>query len=265
MDPEEPSPPALEHALITGASSGLGALFARELAADGWPLVLVARRAERLESLAAELRAAHGVYVLTVAADLTTPGAVRRLVADLGRRCIPIGRLINNAGAGERGAFADLDLSRELQIMRLNMQVVVELTHQLLPQMRARRRGDVLNVASLAAFQPGPLMAVYYATKAFVLAFSEALHEELKPDGIGVTALCPGPLDTELVDHSGLRDRPVYRLLGGQPLPVARAGLRALDRGRAVVLPGALVKLTAVSMRFMPPGVPRKIAHALQR
>lgn len=265
MNTDEPSPPALEHALVTGASSGLGALFARELAADGWPLVLVARRGERLNSLAAELRAAHGVYVLPIAIDLTAPGAVRRLVADIGRRGLPIGRLINNAGAGERGAFADLSLSRELEIMRLNMDVVVELTHRLLPGMRARRQGDVLNVASLAAFQPGPRMAVYYATKAFVLSFSEALHEELKPDGIGVTALCPGPLDTELVDLSGLRDRPVYRLLGGPPLPVARAGLRALDRRRAVVAPGALVRLTAASMRFMPPGIPRKIAHALQR
>jgi len=265
VDIVEPSPPALEHALITGASSGLGALFARELAADGWPLVLVARRGERLETLAAELRAAHGGYVLTIATDLTEPGAVRRLVADLGRRGLPIGRLINNAGDGERGAFAELSLPRELEIMRLNMEVVVELTHRLLPGMRARKKGDVLNVASLAAFQPGPLMAVYYATKAFVLAFSEALHEELKPDGIVVTALCPGPLDTALVDRSGLRDRPVYRLLGRRPLPVVQAGLRALDRGQAVVLPGALVRLTAASMRFMPPGLPRKIAHALQR
>ena len=255
----------LEHALITGASSGLGVLFARELAVSRWPLVLVARRGERLEALAEELRRDHGVEVHPLAFDLTAPGAVAELVQELARRRVHVGTLINNAGAGLHGRFADLPLDSELQIMDLNMRSMVELTHRLLPPMRNAKLGDVLNVASMAAFQPGPKMAIYYATKAFVLSFSEALHEELKTEGVHVTALCPAPMDTEIIDLSKIRNSLLFRILRSPAEPAVQAGLRALNRNQAVVVPGAKNRLVAGSMRFMPPNWPRKIAHLLQR
>ena len=254
----------LEHALITGASSGLGVLFARELAASGWPLVLVARRGERLEALATELRLKHKVEVHPMPSDLTAPGAVKEITDELARRNIHMGTLINNAGAGLHGRFADLPLESELQIMDLNMRAMVELTHRVLPPMRAAKLGDVLNVASMAAFQPGPKMAIYYATKAFVLSFSEGLHEELKGEGVHVTALCPAPMDTEIIDIAKIRNSLLFRILRSPAQPAVQAGLRGLNRNQAVVVPGAKNRLVAGSMRFLPPNWPRKIAHMLQ-
>ena len=256
--------PGTEHALVTGASSGLGVLFARELAAAGWPLVLVARRADRLHQVAEEIRFNTGVDVYTFAADLIAPGEIDALMAYLAEKGLRIGTLVNNAGSGLKGKFADLSLARELEVMDLNMRAMVELTHRLLPPMRQAKLGGILNVASAAAFQAGPNMAIYYATKAFVLSFSEALHEELKTEGVHVTALCPGPVDTEMIDATGLRSSPLFVLMKGPALPVVRAGLAGLNRNRAVVVPGALTKLVIGSMRFMPASVPRKVAARLQ-
>ena len=179
--------------LITGASAGLGAEFARQCAARGEALALVARRRDRLEALKAEL----GGDVHIFAADLAPPGAAQSLIAELGAEGLSVGTLINNAGFGLAGKFAERPLARQSEMIDLNCRTLVELCHLVLPDMRERGRGAILNVASTAAFQPGPGAAVYFATKAYVLSFSEALHQELKGTPVRVSCLCPGPTQTE--------------------------------------------------------------------
>jgi hypothetical protein len=186
--------------LITGASAGLGAEFARACVRRGEEVVLVARRRDRLEALAAEFEGQAHV----LAADLADPGAPARLIADVERLGLQVGTLINNAGFGLNGRFATLPLERQVEMIDLNVRALTELTARVLPQMRARRAGAILNTASTAAFQSGPGMAVYFATKAFVLSFSEALHQELKGSGIRVSALCPGPVATEFAQVAGV-------------------------------------------------------------
>ncbi|HEY6236260.1 MAG TPA: SDR family oxidoreductase, partial [Candidatus Elarobacter sp.] len=183
-------------ALITGASSGIGEAFARALAARGEDLVLVARSAERLEALAAELSAKHGVRAHVLPADLSDPKAVDALVAELTARGLTVTTLINNAGFGTHGEFASLDAARERDEVIVNVLAPVQLTHALLPAMVARKSGAIVNVGSTASFQPVPYMAVYGATKAFLLSFSEALAEEVRAHGVRVVALCPGQTDT---------------------------------------------------------------------
>ena len=245
--------------LITGASSGLGAEFARACARRGEELVLIARRRERLEALAAEI----GGKAHIITADLTVPGATVRLIEEVVARGLGIDTLINNAGAGITGNFADLPLDRQREMIDLNVTALVELTHLVLPAMRERRRGAILNVASTGAFQAGPRIAVYFATKSFVLSFTEALHHELKGSGIKVTALCPGPTDTEFAPLAGFKN-PRFRHFIGPPGPVVRAGLAGLDRNRAVVIPGLANKISAQSNRFMPRAVMRRIAASLK-
>ena len=252
-----------EYALITGASSGLGEIFARELAAHGWPLILVARRAARLRALAEALESAYGVHVHTVPADLTVDGGVDLVMDEVAKIGAHVGTLVNNAGAALHGAFADMSLEEQMRIMRLNMEPTVELTYRLLPAMRAVGHGGILNVASMAAFQAGPMMTIYYATKAFVLSFSEGLHEEVKKDGVHVTCLCPGPTETELVDLAGIRESRLVKYMGRRPEPVVWAGLKALERNKAVVIPGALNHFIITSLRFAPPGLPRNVAKFL--
>ena len=179
-------------ALITGASSGLGLDFADLLAEQKVNLVLAARRRESMEKLAADLRRKYGVDVLVEAIDLAAPGAARHLKSSLDARSVTIDILLNNAGYGLHGALLDTQIERTTDMIQLNIVALTHLTKLLLPGMVARRRGHVLNIASTAAFQPGPLMAVYYATKAYVLSFSEAIAEELRNSGVTVTALCPG-------------------------------------------------------------------------
>lgn len=252
-------------ALITGASAGLGALFARELAARRHHVVLVARRADRLESLAHELASRHGVTAIPLVADLQESHAPATIVGELERRGCVVDVLVNNAGFGLRGEFAALERGRQLGMIDLNVRSLVDLTHRLVPGMVARKHGAILNVASTAAFQPGPYMAVYYATKAFVLSWSEALHEELKPHGIRVSALCPGPTETEFGDVAGMRDTPLFRLLGARPDGVVRDGLRGIERNSAVNVSGVLNALFAQSIRLAPRSLARGVAGALQR
>jgi hypothetical protein len=252
------------HALVTGASSGLGALFARELAKQGRPLVLVARRADRLEALAAELEQAHGVRASAIPADLTAPGAVETLVGRLRSDGVEVETLINNAGFGLRGALTEQPKARLLEMVDLNIRALVDLTCELTPAMKRAGRGGVLNVASTAAFQPGPYMAVYYASKAFVLSFSEALHEELRKDGVHVTCLCPGATETEFGAVSSMQDTPLFRLMA-RPEPVVQAALRGLARNQAVVVPGLANAALAASVRLTPRGAARRIAGRLQR
>ncbi len=245
--------------LITGASAGLGAEFARQCAARGEELVLVARRRDRLDAIAAEL----GGRIHVVAADLAEPGAAGRLIEEVAALGLEVGTLVNNAGFGLAGRFAELPLERQLGMIDLNVRALTELTHRVLPAMRTRRRGGILNVASTAAFQAGPTMAVYFATKAFVLSFTEALHHELRGSGIKVSALCPGPTATEFGAVAGVTSRKFERL-AGDAAQVVRTGLRALDRNQAIEVPGLQNKLGAQAYRLLPRAAMRRIIAAIK-
>jgi len=244
--------------VITGASAGIGAEFARQLAERGQKLVLVARRKDRLDALAAELGNARAVAI-----DLSESGSIAELMANLRKAREHVETLVNNAGFGLSGRFAELDAARQREMIDLNVASLTELCRAVAPGMIERKGGAILNVASTAAFQPGPNMAVYFATKAYVLSFTEALHEELKPHGIKVTALCPGPTKTEFGEVAGFRDGRFDRL-STDAAGVVRAGIKALDRNRALVVPGWLNKVGASSTRFVPRPLVRKIAGALR-
>ena len=250
-------------ALITGASSGLGAEYARLFAADKHVLVLVARRRERLEALAAELRSAHGVKVEVVAADLATADGAGRVVEEVGRLGVQIDFLVNNAGSGASGAFAELELERELEMIQLNMTSLVVLTRSFLPAMIARRSGRVLNIGSTAGFPPGPFMAVYYASKAFVNSFTEALWYELKGTGVSATVSCPGATATEFAEVAGNSRSLLFRLGAANPKVVAAQGYRAMMKGKPMVIHGLKNKLTVQSLRISPRAVARAIAASL--
>lgn len=247
-------------ALITGASAGLGVDFARQLAAKGERLMLVARRKERLDELAAELGNARAI-----ALDLSEAGAVGRLMADLAAHGEQVELLVNNAGFGLTGRFAELDGKRQRQMIDLNCGALVELAHAVLPAMIERKSGAILNVASTAAFQPGPGMAVYFATKAFVLSFSEALHEEVKGQGVKVSALCPGPTATEFGEVAGFGPSNASSKLAAASGPVARAGIEGLERNEAIVVPGVMNKATAQAHRFFPRGLVRRAVGILKK
>lgn len=240
--------------LITGASAGLGAEFARQCASRGEPLLLVARRRERMEALAAEL----GGEVHVIAADLSAPGGSALLLREVEALGLEVGTLINNAGFGLAGRFASLPHERQREMIDLNVAALTELSRLFLPQMIVRGRGGILNVASTAAFQAGPNMAVYYATKAYVLSLSEAMHQELKGSGVHVTCLCPGPTGTDFFDVAGAGNSRLARM-GADPVPVVRAGLQGLDRNRAIVIPGAVNRVGAFSNRLLPRAAMRRI------
>ena len=240
--------------LITGASAGLGAEFARQLSSRGQKLVLVARRIDRLEALASELGNARAV-----ACDLAAPDAVDRLMADLAGHSESVDTLINNAGFGLWGRFFGLDAKQQREMVDLNVGALTELCRAVAPGMVERRTGAILNLASTAAFQPGPRMAVYFATKAYVLSLTEALHEELKPYGISVSALCPGPTKTEFGDVAGFSGNGAFNKLSASSASVARIGLHGLARNKAVVIPGLLNKAGAQGHRVLPRSVLRKI------
>ena len=244
--------------LITGASAGLGVEFARQCAARGDELVLVARRRDRLDALAIELGRAHAVD-----ADLAAPGAAARLVDEVAARGLAVETLVNNAGFGLVGRFADLPRDRQRAMIDLNAGVLTELAHLVLPGMLERRSGGILNIASTAAFQPGPFFGVYFATKAYVLAFSEALHQELKGTGVHVSALCPGPTATEFGGVAGVRSARFDRF-SAEAAGVVAAGLAGLARNKAVVVPGMLNKFTAQSSRVIPRAAMRRIVARLK-
>ena len=248
-----------EIALITGASAGLGVDFARQLAAKGKRLVLVARRKDRLDELAAELGNARAVE-----ADLSLVGAADRLMADLAAHGEHVGLLVNNAGFGLTGRFAELDGKRQRQMIDLNCGALVELAHAVLPGMIERGSGGILNVASTAAFQPGPGMAVYFATKAFVLSFSEALHEEVKQKGVIVSALCPGPTSTEFGAVAGFGPSNLLDKVAADSPSVVRAGIEGLGKRRAIVIPGLMNKSTAQAHRLFPRSLLRQAAGILK-
>ena len=239
-------------AVVTGASSGLGRGLAARLADRGMSLVLTGRNETRLNEAAHEIRlASPRVKVETVPADLSTRSGVSALLDRIGDR--PIEVLVNNAGFGSYGPFAEADPDREADEIAVDVSAVVRLARAFLPGMLARGSGGILNVASAIAFQPAPYQAVYAASKAFVLSFSQALWAEARPAGVSITALCPGPTRTGFVGALGadVGHTAIYRRLA-EPEPVIEAGLRALDKGRAVVIPGVRTKVIAASGRFMP-------------
>jgi short-subunit dehydrogenase len=253
-------------ALITGASAGLGLEYARLAARDGHDLWLVARREPLLQKLAAELEKAHGVSVSCLAADLQDASAPQRIfdaVAQVGR---PLDLLVNNAGFGSSGPFLDQRLEREAGMVEVNVQALLQLSWLFGRQMRERGAGRILNVASTAGFQPGPFMATYYATKAFVLSFSEALAHELRGSGVTVTAHCPGATQTEFGDVSGnVRSRLFQDRRPASAVEVARHGWRALHAGEVVAIHGGINKLVAFSVRLGPRSLVRRIAASLNR
>lgn len=256
-------PPGREgtkRALITGASSGIGEAFARQLARKGYDVVLVARRRDRMEKLAADVTAASGAAAEIVEADLALPDAVAAVEARL--RQGDISMVVNCAGFGTRGEFASLPEDRELEEIDVNVRALTRLSHAALETMLPAHSGTIINVASTGAFQPVPYMATYAATKAYVLSFSEALHEEAKPHGVTVTCVCPGPVKTEFQQVAGVDQRSL-RLGWTTPEKVVNMTLSAASRGKAIVVPGGLNQATALSNRFVPRFVTRKIAGAM--
>jgi short-subunit dehydrogenase len=238
-------------ALVTGASQGIGEAFARQLAAHGQDLVLVARSEDRLQALAGELAEQHGVAAHVIAADLARPGAGESVFAETERRGLEIDLLVNNAGFSRAGAFAELPLNVQADMVRLNVNALVDLTRLYLPAMCRRGCGGVINVASTAGFQPVPRMAVYGATKAFVLSFSEAVAAEVEGDGVRVMALCPGATGTEFWATAGIWAERTGRM--PTPDEVVAAGLRAFERGRWSYVPGFFNQVvTFFSSRVLP-------------
>jgi len=252
-----------KRALVTGASSGLGAEFARQLAAAGCDLYLVARREDRLRQLADELRAGHGVAVETGALDLAEPGAAARLHAATERAGAVIDVLINNAGVGVFGPFLQQDPAALTRMLRLDVVALADLTRLYVPAMVARGQGFVLQVGSLAGYQPVPGYAAYAAAKSFVLQLGEALSYELRGSGVRSTVLCPGTTDTPFFEASGQRGRlsRTQQKLMMAPRDVARAGLVALVRGRPSVVPGLANRLSACLVRFLPRRLAAAAAH----
>ena len=255
-------------ALVTGASGGIGLELARLLAADGHDLVLVARGAAKLEEVGAELARAHGIAYHVIAADLTDPAAPEAVFRAVREKGVEVEVLVNNAGFGLYGPFVKTaaeeptELARELEMIQVNVTALTHLAKLFVPGMVARKRGRVMNVASTAAFQPGPLMAVYYASKAYVLSFSQALSEELRGTGVTATALCPGATRTEFQKAAAMEGSRLFNTpLVMDAATVARVGYRGMLAGKAVVVPGLANKVMAQGTRF----VPRRVATRLAR
>jgi hypothetical protein len=249
-------------ALVTGGSTGIGLELARELAKRRCDLILSARSAETLRSVATELASAHGVKTHVIVSDLSRAGAAEQLAAG----AMAIGRvdiLINNAGFGAFGAFAERPLDEQMSMVHLNIGALTELTSRLMPNL-LEARGKILNVASTAAFQPGPLMAVYYATKAYVLSFSEAIAEELGDRGVTVTCLCPGPTKSGFQERAGVEDTRLVKLGMMPAARVAKAGVAGLFAGRRLVVPGLTNRLGAQLPRLSPRRATTKVVRWMQ-
>jgi short-subunit dehydrogenase len=252
-----PEPSASSIALVTGASSGIGTAIARELASRGHAIALVARREERLRSLEAELSADHGVVVETVVADLGTAEGRDALGAELRERGRRVEVLVNNAGFGQQADFATSERERMVEMVRVNVEAVVDLTSRFLSGMVDRGRGSVINIASMAAFQPLPGSAVYAASKSFVLSFSEAIREELRGSGVTVTAVCPGPVRTEFTEVAGVpgveNRTPGAFWMSAED--VARHAVEGAGHDKRVVVPGTLQRATALAGQHSPRAV----------
>jgi short-subunit dehydrogenase len=253
------SSPARKRALVTGASSGIGAEFARQLAARGYNLVIVARRKDRLESLATEIRHARKVEVEVIVADLASPEGIAAAEARIEQGDIAM--LVNNAGFPTSGSFADLPVARELEEIDLNIRALTQLAHAGLKQMKKKGRGTIINLGSTGSYVPVPYMATYGATKAYILSFSEALHEEAKEYGVVVSCLCPGGTATEFQQVAGFDTNKLPRIGFTGPDSVVTAALNGARSGNAIVVPGIGNKATAnVLPRILPRFAVRKIS-----
>jgi len=248
-------------ALITGGSAGIGAALAEEFARNGHDLALVARREERLRELGGRLTEAYDVDVTVVVRDLAEPGAAESLYETLDDRDLTVDVLVNNVGIGTYGPFHASDPDRELDQLKLNVVTPVTLTRLYLSEFVARGRGGVLNVGSMAGFQPGPYMAGYYASKAYVNSFSQGVAEELRQTDVGVTVLCPGPVDTEFQSRAGMGDSRIGSYFTHSPEAVARAGYAGLQDGDRVVIPGLAMKGVYLLGRLTPRPLQRRVAR----
>jgi short-subunit dehydrogenase len=250
-------------ALITGASAGIGRALAHEFARDGYEVLLVARRADALAALAREINMAHGAPARVFPADLAQRGAGQVLFDALQAEGTVVDVVVNNAGFGAQGAVAELPLDRQLQMIQVNVTALTELTRAFLPGMLQRRRGGVLNVASTAAFQPGPYMAVYYATKAYVLSFTEALAEEVAGSGLRVSCLAPGSTATEFADVAEVSRTPLFTRATMDAAVVAREGYRGWKTGTLLVIPGAVNRRGVLLAKLAPRSWVRKVVKRL--
>jgi hypothetical protein len=247
-----------ETVLVTGASSGIGLELAKCFAADKSNLILLARNSAALEKLAAELRREHKIEVRIITADLALPESPQKIFDELKGRGVIVDVLVNNAGFGLHGSFAELPLARQLEIIQVNIAALVALTGLFLPGIVQRKHGGILNVGSVAGFFPGPNMAVYYASKAFVQSFSEALFEELRGTGVNVTNLCPGPTETNFSQTARAYQIRTTQVAKMSAAEVAAAGHRAFRQGRCVNVPGAKNRLLVQLTRFLPRAAIRK-------
>ena len=260
-----PAPHAFSTALITGASSGIGAAIARELAGRGYGVTLVARREGRLRSLAQELATAHPIRAEAVSSDLTDPasrGALSQQLEALGLR---VDLLINNAGIGSYGRFVDQDAAREVEQVRLLCEGVVALCAAFVPAMASRRCGAVLIVSSTTGYQPAARYATYGAAKAFSLSFGQSLHAELRRSGVAVTTVCPGPVETEFFAVNHVQPVALPKAMWTTPETVAHAAIKGLERNRRVVIPGAPMRLLMAGSRLSPPALQLRIMDLLLR
>ena len=252
-------------ALVTGGSGGIGLELAKVLARNGFDLVLVARKRDTLEAAAGQLEGKFDVRAHVFAADLRRREAPQEIFDFLQNENIPIEVLVNNAGFGLGGEFSETAVERELEMIQVNIVALTHLTKLFLAPMIKRKSGRVLNVASTAAFQPGPLMAVYYATKAYVLSFSEALAEELRNSEITVTALCPGPTDTDFADTAEMGESRLFNTFGiADAADVAKYGFDAMMSGKRLAIPGIKNKILAQANRLAPRSLSAKIARIAQ-
>jgi short-subunit dehydrogenase len=258
----EPAP--RQTALVTGASGGIGLELARLFAADNYDLVLVARSEDKLRQIAEELSARFNISARALASDLARPEAPEEIFDELSAANVAVDVLVNNAGFGSYGLFAEGDERTQLEMLQVNVVALTHLTRLFLPGMIARRGGRVLNVASTAAFQPGPLMAVYYATKAYVLSFSEAIANELAGTSVTVTALCPGPTETGFVAAAGMEKSKLFEANVMDARAVAVAGYRGMNEGKTVVIPGLRNRVMARAVSFAPRGLVTKVVRRVQ-
>lgn len=252
--------------LITGASGGIGYDLAKLASEDGANLVLVARSAEKLNQVAAELQKINKSEVIPIVADLSDEKGLNMLFSTVKSKNLTIDRLVNNAGIGDFGDFAGADLQKNMEMIRLNIGALTSLTHYFMQGMILRGKGKIMNVASTAAFMPGPGMAVYYASKAYVLSFSEAITRELRGSGVTVTALCPGPTDTSFASAAGLGKSLLHRMLApASSMEVAKAGYRAMLKGKAIEIPGLMNKLSTLTPRFTPRSIVRNMIYGIHK
>lgn len=253
-----------EIVLITGASSGIGWELAKLFAADGSELILVARSEEKMNDLASQLKADHGTVSTVIPMDLSEPGSAIQLIEKIKSTGKTVDVLVNNAGFGQMGKFEDIPLERLTGMCELNMVTLTQLFHHFLKPMKERNRGSILNIGSTASFQPGPNVAVYYATKAYVLSLSEAVHAELWGTNVNVTCLCPGPTKTGFGDDSAMGDLAMFKNNAMDVTTVAKAGYQGLRKGKRVIVPGMINKLLAFSNRFTAKPIILSIMKKLQ-